>query len=73
MKNQHMNPDDAVQSHKLLNSRQSIGIHYGTFLEHPEQTIDAHETDLQAALIKYNVSESEFRILQFGEAIYLEK
>jgi len=73
MKTQHMNPDDAVKAHILLNSKQSVGIHYGTFLEHPEQTIDAHETDLQAALIKYNVLESEFWILQFGEGRYVQK
>jgi len=67
MKTQHMNPDDAVKAHILLNSKQSVGIHYGTFLEHPEQTIDAHEKDLKVALEKYNVSESEFWILKFGE------
>jgi len=71
MKNQHMNPDDAVKAHILLNSKQSVGIHYATFLEHPEQTVNQHETDLKAALVSSNVSESEFWILQFGEGRYL--
>ena len=29
MKNQHMNPDDAVRAHMLLGSQQSVGIHFG--------------------------------------------
>ncbi len=67
MKNQHMNPDDAVRVYKMLKVRKSVGIHFGTFEEHPEQTIDAHEKDLKAALEKHNVPESEFWILKIGE------
>jgi L-ascorbate metabolism protein UlaG (beta-lactamase superfamily) len=67
MKNQHMNPDDAVRAHRVLRSKQSVGMHFGTFLEHPEQTIDAHEKDLATALKQHNVPESEFWILKFGE------
>jgi len=67
MKTQHMNPDDAVKVHTMLGAAQSVGIHFGTFEEHPEQSIDAHEKDLKVALKKYNVPESEFWILKFGE------
>lgn len=67
MKSQHMNPEDAVNVHLMLNSKQSVAMHFGTFLEHAEQTIDAHEHDLAAALQNHNVPESEFWILQFGE------
>lgn len=67
MKNQHMNPDDAVRVHKMIEVEQSVGIHFGTFNEHPEQTINAHEKDLKVALEKYNIPESEFWILKFGE------
>ena len=67
MKTQHMNPDDAVRVHKMLRASQSVGIHFGTFAEHPEQTIDAHEHDLKAALKKHDVPDSKFWILQFGE------
>ena len=73
MESQHMNPDDAVRAHKYLNSKQSVGMHFGTFLEHPEQAIDAHEKDLLEALKKYEVSESEFWILKFGEGRYVGK
>ncbi len=67
MKNQHMNPEDAVQAHIILNSKQSMGVHYATFNEHPEQSIDAHEKDLAEALNKYNIPEDKFWILKFGE------
>jgi len=67
MKTQHMNPDDAVRVHKMLKIAKSVGIHFGTFDEHPEQPIDAHEKDLKVALGKHNVPESEFWILKFGE------
>ncbi len=69
MKTQHMNPDDAVKAHLLLNSKQSIGMHYATFLEHPEQTIDQHEKDLSRALNDYVLPRSKFLILKFGEGM----
>lgn len=72
MKSQHMNPEDAVKVHILLNSKQSMGFHYATFNEHPEQAIDAHEKDLAQALQKYNLPASSFWILGFGEGRYLE-
>jgi L-ascorbate metabolism protein UlaG (beta-lactamase superfamily) len=67
MKNQHINPDDAVKMHIALQSMQSVGIHFGTFAEHPEQTVDAHETDLSEALDKRGIDQSRFWILKFGE------
>uniref|UniRef100_A0A8R1I4A8 N-acetylphosphatidylethanolamine-hydrolyzing phospholipase D n=1 Tax=Caenorhabditis japonica TaxID=281687 RepID=A0A8R1I4A8_CAEJA len=31
MKSQHINPEDAVEVHKLIRSKNSIGIHWGTY------------------------------------------
>jgi len=67
MKSQHMNPDDAAKAHIILASRQSIGVHFGTFAEHPEQAIDAHEKDLDRALKEHNIPSTQFWILRFGE------
>ncbi len=67
MKSEHMNPDDAVKAHKMLNVEQSVGIHYATFNEHPEQSIHAHEKDLKEAIKKHGIPESRFWILEFGE------
>ncbi|MBP8082117.1 MAG: MBL fold metallo-hydrolase [Spirochaetes bacterium] len=69
MKTQHMNPEEAVQAHLLLNSPQSIGMHYATFCEHPEQAVDAHEKDLESAMKKHSVKKNDFLILKFGECI----
>jgi L-ascorbate metabolism protein UlaG (beta-lactamase superfamily) len=67
MKSQHMNPDDAVRAHLLLGAGQSVGLHFSTFAEHPEQSIDAHENDLEEALKTNQVPSSQFLILKFGE------
>jgi L-ascorbate metabolism protein UlaG (beta-lactamase superfamily) len=67
METHHMNPDDAVKLHKYLNIKQSIGMHFGTFGGHNDEEVDAHEKDLQAALKKYQVPNSEFMTLGFGE------
>jgi L-ascorbate metabolism protein UlaG (beta-lactamase superfamily) len=67
MKSQHMSPDDAVLTHLTLGAATSVGIHFATFAEHPEQAIDAHETDLARALRDRGVGPSRFLILSFGE------
>ncbi|MFC1524376.1 MBL fold metallo-hydrolase [Thermodesulfobacteriota bacterium] len=67
MKSQHMNPNDAVQAHKILGAKQTVGIHFATFAEHPEQSIHAHETDLKVALEMHDIPESDFWLLKFGE------
>lgn len=68
MRSQHMNPDDSVSVYKMMDAPQAMGIHYATFNEHPEQSVDAHEKDLKTALTKYHIPENEFWILKFGEA-----
>jgi len=73
MKTQHINPEEAVLIHKLLESTQSMGYHYATFNEHPEQAIDAHEKDLSDALEKYNIPPTVFWVLGFGEGRYVPK
>jgi L-ascorbate metabolism protein UlaG (beta-lactamase superfamily) len=69
MQSQHINPEDAVKIHQLLNVEQSIGMHYATFVEHPEQSIHAHEKDLSKALNDHQIDAEKFRILQFGEGL----
>lgn len=71
MKNQHMNPDDAVRAHITLDATQSVGIHFGTLKEHPEQSLTAHETDLAEALNKYGVPPDRFCVLNFGEGLWV--
>ena len=67
MQTQHMNPDDAVRAHKTLNARHSMGVHFATFDEHPEQSISAHETDLATARREQHVPAEAFWLPAFGE------
>ncbi len=73
MKTMHMNPDDAVRIHLALQPRQSIGMHFGTFVEHPEQTINQHESDLVAALSRHGVRADEFLVPRFGKAVEITR
>ena len=66
----HMNPDDSVKLHRYLNVQQSVGMHFGTFHgtgAHNNETVDQHEADLRIALKKYDLPETAFWILGFGE------
>jgi len=67
MQTHHRNPDDAVKTHKHMNVKQSVGIHFGTFGGHNDEEVDAHEKDLQVALRTHEVSSDEFWVLGFGE------
>jgi L-ascorbate metabolism protein UlaG (beta-lactamase superfamily) len=65
MKPIHMNPAEAVQAHLDLESRQSIGIHFGTF-QLTEEEIDAPVRDLNTALIQANLDPKSFVSLPEG-------
>ena len=68
MKTQHMNPDDAVQAQRIVRATHGMGIHFATFEEHPEQTVDAHEKDLAIALKTHGLEKERFWLPAFGEA-----
>jgi len=42
-------------------------MHFGVFGGHNDEEVDAHEKDLKEALKKYDIPESEFWLLGFGE------
>lgn len=64
MKEQHMNPDDAVLAHLDLQAKQSIGMHFGTF-RLTDEAFDAPVKELEAALKKHDAS--KFDVLEVGE------
>ncbi len=66
MKPIHMNPAEAVCAHRDLGSRQSIGMHFGTFQLTAEK-IDQPRKDLTRALSEASISETEFVTLDEGE------
>lgn len=70
MKEQHMNPQDAVQAHLDLNSKLSIGTHYGTF-QLTDEAIDAPILTLQQVLKEKEIEPAKFRALDNGETLRL--
>lgn len=66
MRSVHMNPDEAVQAHRVLGSRQSIGMHFGTF-NLTDEAIDEPLRALAAAREAQGVAAEAFTTLDFGE------
>jgi L-ascorbate metabolism protein UlaG (beta-lactamase superfamily) len=55
----HTSPADAVKIHQIINSPQSIGMHFGTF-PLADDSMEDPVNDLKIALEKEGVPESEF-------------
>ncbi|UCH45598.1 MAG: MBL fold metallo-hydrolase [Nitrospiraceae bacterium] len=71
MKNHHINPEEAVQAHKDLNSKKSVAMHWGTFIL-TDEPLDEPPRRLKEAMKNEGLSEKEFLVLQHGETIILE-
>jgi N-acyl-phosphatidylethanolamine-hydrolysing phospholipase D len=65
MSTQHMNPAGAVQAHKDLAARRSIGIHWGTF-ELTDEALDQPPRDLAMARAQRGVRDEDFFVLPVG-------
>ncbi len=66
MSGQHVNPAEAVQMHKDLRARRSVGIHWGTF-ELTDEPLDAPLGALPAARDAAGVPERDFFLMRHGE------
>lgn len=66
MKEQHVNPLEAVQTHIDLGAVKSIGIHWGTF-NLTDEALDQPPIDLIAARNTLGVSAVDFLLLKIGE------
>ena len=69
---QHMNPDDAVRAHLDLGARLSVAMHWGVF-HMTDEAIDAPLVALDTARRAHSVSVDEFRVLDFGERLHLDR
>ena len=67
MKDTHMTPAEAVEAHKILNAKMSIGIHFGTFANLSDEAMDQPLKDLEVALKTAEVNSARFITLGFGE------
>jgi L-ascorbate metabolism protein UlaG (beta-lactamase superfamily) len=66
MRQQHVDPEEAVRAHLDLGARRSLGMHFGTF-QLTEEAIDAPVLALREARAQAGVAEADFDILAFGE------
>ena len=63
MKSVHMSPFDAVQAHLDLESKQSIGIHFGTF-QLSDEKLDSPINDLAKAIEQNGIEKDSIRSSQ---------
>jgi L-ascorbate metabolism protein UlaG (beta-lactamase superfamily) len=68
MSDSHMNPAEAVQAHKLLGSKLSIGMHWGT-IQLTDEAYDAPPRALAEARAQAGVSALAFRVMAIGERV----
>jgi L-ascorbate metabolism protein UlaG (beta-lactamase superfamily) len=66
MKGQHINPDEAVTIHREINSRKSVGIHWGTF-SLTDEPLDQPIIDLATARKGQGINDEQFILLKHGQ------
>lgn len=72
MKQQHLNPDDAVLAHLDLQSPFTLGAHFGTF-QLTDEGIDDPIVELAQALEKHKVSKDLFPAPENGQTFVIRK
>ncbi len=70
MKEQHVDPEEAVRIHHDLGARRSLGIHWGTF-SLTDESLDQPPRDLARAREAQGVAEDDFFLLRIGETRWL--
>jgi L-ascorbate metabolism protein UlaG (beta-lactamase superfamily) len=66
MKDQHVDPDEAVQIHRDVKSRLSLGIHWGSF-ELTDEPLDAPIGELVEARARHGIASDAFVLFRHGE------
>lgn len=66
MQDMHTNPEEAAQIHLDLNSKLSVGMHFGTF-QLSAESIDQPIIDLQIAKNKLQIPDNEFITMDVGQ------
>ncbi len=72
MKEQHVNPQEAVQIHKDLRAKRSVGIHWGVF-NLTDESLDQPPKDLAAARTAAGLASEEFFLMALGQTTKLPR
>ena len=71
MQDMHVNPEEAVKIHLDAKSWQTIGMHWGTFLNLTEEPFLEPPKRLLLELENRKINPLEFRVLEHGQTIML--
>lgn len=71
MRHHHMNPEEAVQVHRDVRARRSVGVHWGTFVL-SDEPLDEPPLRLAQARQAARLPADAFRVLEHGETIRLD-
>ncbi len=71
MKPVHLNPEEAVKVHQDLQSRYSVGMHWGTFLL-TDEPIEEPPQRLKQVLAQAGISQKQFFLMQHGQTLSLD-
>lgn len=72
MKEQHIDPAEAVQIHLDLKAKRSVGLHWGTF-ELTDEPLDQPPKDLAAAARAQGLAADAFTVMAIGQTRILPK
>ncbi len=70
MRDQHMNPAEAVRALGIVNARRALGHHWGTF-KLTNEAVETPKRDLEAAVAGANMVEGRFTAAHPGEVLDL--
>jgi N-acyl-phosphatidylethanolamine-hydrolysing phospholipase D len=72
MKEQHVNPEEAVQIHLDLKAKRSIGVHWGTF-DLTDESLDQPPKDLAIARAAKKLPQEAFNVMAIGQTLKLPR
>ncbi|WP_247548462.1 MBL fold metallo-hydrolase [Ralstonia pseudosolanacearum] len=72
MKDQHVNPAEAVQIHLDLKAKRSVGIHWGTF-DLTDESLDQPPKDLAMARTAKGLEQDAFDVMAIGQTLKLPR
>jgi L-ascorbate metabolism protein UlaG (beta-lactamase superfamily) len=70
MSDQHVNPAEAVQIHRNLGSRLSVGMHWGTFQLTDEPRLDPPAA-LHKSLAAAGIADQSFQVMEPGQSLHV--
>lgn len=68
---QHMNPEEAVQAHLILGSKQSLAIHHGT-VQLTDEEVNAPVLALAEAMKTANLKSHDFLVPDIGSTVWID-